>query len=92
MTVSYFTSVILKTTIFTTSSQRETLYELKYTTFSLASKTEVGIGLEIIVKVKNRNGADTRDIVHKVAKIFRNDLSKRLNTYIDNITVETRHI
>lgn len=59
---------------------------------STKSKTEVGIGLEIIVKVKDRNGADTRDIAHKVAKIFKNDLSKRLNTYIDNITVETRYI
>lgn len=35
MTVSYFTSVILKTTTFTISSQHETLYELKYITFSL---------------------------------------------------------
>ena len=59
---------------------------------STKSKTEVGIGLEIIVKVKDRNGADTRDIAYKVAKIFKNDLSKRLNTYIDNITVETRYI
>lgn len=59
---------------------------------STKSKTEVGIGLEIIVKVKDRNGADTRDIAHEVAKIFKNDLSKRLNTYIDNITVETRYI
>lgn len=59
---------------------------------STKSKTEVGIGLEIIAKVKDRNGADTRDIAHKVAKIFKKDLSKRLNTYIDNITVETRYI
>ena len=59
---------------------------------STKSKTEVGIGLEIIVKVKDRDGADTRDITHEVAKIFKNDLSKRLNTYIDNITVETRYI
>lgn len=59
---------------------------------STKSKTEVGIGLEIIVKVKDRNGADTRDIAHEVAKIFKNDLSKRLNTYIDNVTVETRYI
>lgn len=59
---------------------------------STKSKAEVGIGLEIIVKVKDRNGADTRDIAHKVAKIFKNDLSKRLNTYIDNVTVETKYI
>lgn len=59
---------------------------------STKCKTEVGIGLEIIVKVKDRNGADTRDVAYKVAKIFKNDLSKRLNTYIDNITVETRYI
>lgn len=59
---------------------------------STKSLTEIGFGLEIIVKVKDRNGADTRDIAHKVAKIFKNDLSKRLNTYIDNVTVETRYI
>ena len=59
---------------------------------STKSETEVGISLEIIVKVKDRNGADTRDIAHEVAKIFKNDLSKRLNTYIDNIIVETRYI
>lgn len=59
---------------------------------STKSKTEVGIGLEIIVKVKDRNGADTRDIAYEVVKIFKNDLSKRLNTHIANITVETRYI
>ena len=59
---------------------------------STKSKTEVGIGLEIIVKVKDRNGADTRDIAYEVVKIFKNDLSKRLNTYIANITIETRYI
>lgn len=59
---------------------------------STKSKTEVGIGLEIIVKVKDRNGADTRDIAFEVVKFFKNDLSKRLNTCIDNITVETRYI
>lgn len=59
---------------------------------STKGMTEIGFGLEIIVKVKDRNGADTRDIAHKVAKIFKNDLSKRLNTHIDNITVETRYI
>lgn len=59
---------------------------------STKGMTEIGIGFVIIVKVKDRNGADTRDIAYKVVKIFKNDLSKRLNTYIDNITVETRYI
>lgn len=59
---------------------------------STKAKTEVGFGLEIIVKVKDHNGADTRDIAHEVAKIFKNDLSKRLHTRINDITVETRYI
>lgn len=54
--------------------------------------TEVGIGFVIIVKVKNRDDANTPNIAFEVVKIFKNDLSKRLNTYIDNITVETRYI
>lgn len=59
---------------------------------STKGKTEVGFGLEIIVRVKDRNGANTRDIAHEVAKIFKNDLSKRLHTRIDDVTVETRYI
>lgn len=59
---------------------------------STESKTAVGIGLEIIVKVKDCNGADTRDIAFKVVKIFKNDLSKRLNTDIDSTTIEIKHI
>lgn len=59
---------------------------------STKSITEIGISLEIIVEVKDRNGADTRDIAYKVVKIFKNDLSRRLNTYMDNITIETRYI
>lgn len=59
---------------------------------STKSKTEVGIGLEIIVKVKNRDDANTPNIAFEVVKFFKNDLSKQLNTDIDSITIETRYI
>lgn len=59
---------------------------------STKSRTGIGIGLEIIVKVKDHNSADTQDVASEVAKIFKNDLSKQLNTYIESITVETRYI
>lgn len=59
---------------------------------STKGMTEIGIGFVIIVKVKNRDDANTPNIAFGVVKFFKNDLSKRLNTYIDNITVETRYI
>lgn len=59
---------------------------------STKSLTEMGLGLEIIAKVENRDTANTRNIAFEMVKIFKNDLSKRLNTYVDNITVETRYI
>ena len=59
---------------------------------STKSLTEIGFGLEIIAKVENRDAANTRNITFEMVKFFKNDLSKRLNTYIDNITVETRYI
>lgn len=59
---------------------------------STKSLAEIGFGLEIIAKVENRDAANTRNITFEMVKFFKNDLSKRLNTYIDNITVETRYI
>lgn len=59
---------------------------------STKGMTEIGIGFVIIVKVKNRDDANTPNIAFEVVKFFKNDLSKRLNTSIDNITVETRYI
>lgn len=59
---------------------------------STKSVTEVGIDFEIIAKVKDPNTVDALTIAPNMIKIFKNDLSKRLNTYIDNITVETRYI
>lgn len=59
---------------------------------STKSLTEVGFGLEIMAKVENKDAANTRNIAFEIVKLFKNDLSKRLNTYIDNITVETRYI
>ena len=59
---------------------------------STKGMTEIGIGFVIIVKVKNRDDANTPNVAFEVVKIFKNDLSKRLNTHIDNITVETRYI
>lgn len=43
-------------------------------------------------KFKDRNGADTRDIAHKVAKIFKNELSKRLSAEIGEVAVTTEYI
>lgn len=54
--------------------------------------TEIGIGFVIIVKVKNRDDANTPNIAFEVVKFFKNDLSKQLNTDIDSITIETRYI
>lgn len=59
---------------------------------STKGMTEIGIGLVIIVKVKNRDDANTPNIAFEVVKFFKNDLSKQLNTDIDSITIETRYI
>lgn len=59
---------------------------------STKGMTEIGIGFVIIVKVKNRDDAHTSNIAFEVVKFFKNDLSKQLNTDIDNITIETRYI
>ena len=54
--------------------------------------TEIGISFVIIVKVKNRDDANTPNIAFEVVKFFKNDLSKQLNTDIDSIAIETRYI
>lgn len=59
---------------------------------STKSKTEVGFGLEIIVKVKDRDSANTQDIASEVASIFNDNLSKQLNMHIETSTIETRYI
>lgn len=59
---------------------------------STKGMTEIDIGFVIIVKVKNRDDVNTPNIAFEVVKFFKNDLSKQLNTDIDNITIETRYI
>lgn len=59
---------------------------------STKSLTEVGFGLEIIVKVKDHKVTDETNIAHELARIFKTDLSKRLNADISCGTVETRYI
>lgn len=59
---------------------------------STKSETEVGFGIEIIVKVKDRKAVNETDIAHELTKIFKTDLSKRLSTDVSNVTVETRYI
>ena len=59
---------------------------------STKSKTEVGFALEIIVKVKDRDSANTQDIASEVASIFNDNLSKQLNMHIETSTIETRYI
>lgn len=59
---------------------------------STKSKTQVGFGLEIIVKVDDRKAANATDIAHELTKIFKNDLSKRLCADVSDITTETRYI
>lgn len=59
---------------------------------STRAKTEVGFGLEIIVKVESRDTVDETNVAHEVERIFKNDLSRQLSACIDQITVETRYI
>ena len=59
---------------------------------STKSKTEVGIGLEIIVKVDDRDAVNMQDIAFEVTKIFKTDLSKQLKADVSEITTETRYI
>ena len=59
---------------------------------STKSKTQVGFGLEIIVKVNDRKAVNATDIAVELTKIFKTDLSKRLCADVSDVTTETRYI